>query len=563
MNPENNNNLENNFEANSLGQVNGVVTPDTTPAVGAPSTPEDTFTPFQDLNSDNLNVPSEVFDNQANVAAPVEQPVEFSQPAPVTEPAPSFVNQPISSEPVNTYSESVSAVPNAEPVPNMVPETGINDALNTNSGVMAQPESFNSFQTTQTAPVMAELEPQVDVQPVVAEQPVMEPAPTVNEVPETLNEAAPTETPAPEVQGPTIPIPESMPTTDYQANVSTPVDYATPMSDFDQIGTSPELDPKAKGQKKKNKLSLVLLLLLLIAALGGGCYYLINVKGIFNSSGVVTKEVVSEAYESLSTDINDYATFKNTSSSNCNLNVSKVDVTKVGTYEFIIECGSGQKATSYTGKITIKDTKAPEIEVNTVIKTVNQPLTATEFVSNSMPDDTYAFTNESEVNEKLSSTGLKTISITASDSSNNKKNYVVPFVVLPQEFNFSIIAKKTLTSEDTSASIIEKNVVLYHTSGTVTKDVGYTAIQIKFDSAESYKKAISSYDDSGSMTYGTYTGTPLFYKSENTIVLVKECTYDFITDQYSETYTAFGNNGYETAAANNDTNGKIQIDFKA
>ena len=274
------NNLENSMGSESLGVA-------ATPVNNEPinNGGEDNFVPFQDLNNAPLNVPTENADVQPTPIVQTEpldvQPTLY-QPEPVQAPVEQnvdMVNQvPAVDESINTFIQP----PVEEPVTEVAP----------------------TFDTMQAAPTVENIEVAPSIEPVPSVEPTYtEPTPVAEPVVDnnlnqdnyTVSNDQPMVS-SPETQGPTIPIPDQMPGTDYQAGVSTPVDYATPMSDFDQIGTSPELDPKAKG-KKNNKGLLFLLLILLIAALGAGSYYAINVLGIFNKESVTLKEVIVEKGE--------------------------------------------------------------------------------------------------------------------------------------------------------------------------------------------------------------------------------------------------------------------------
>lgn len=538
-------NMDNNNYENNLGseQLGGVQTPDFNQAPN-PQT-EETFNPFQDLNNAPLNVPTENLDNGFNntpsvdnlnvQAAPVQEEPSFYQPE---MPADSLNVEPQVT--LNNTSENIQS--NA---------STINNDFNQNQSIA--PDVINqapTFETMQSAPSIDTFnQTSSEVQ-----APVQTPTVAAPEYTQTVQESEPiAQTPV--TDGPTMPIPDQMPSTDYQAGVSTPVDYATPMSDFDQIGTTPELDPKAKGKKKQNKLLLVILLLIIIGGIGYGSYYLINVMGILDSKNVTVKEVTAEKGESLSVNIDDYATFKNTSSSNCVLDTTKVDISKTGTYDFTVTCGDK----SYTGKVTVKDTKGPEIEVNTKIVSAGTTLTADMLVANANETAAYEYASETEANA-FTTAGLKAVKVNATDENGNKQTYHIPVIVTTSEFSMGIVSKKDVSGDNTSANIIEKNVILYNNSGGMFNDTSYTAYVIKFNDNNLYKEAIKSYDNSGSLTYESYTGIPLFYSSANTLILVKDINSELIKEDYNTTYTNLTASGYDTKSVNQYTN-KDLIDF--
>ena len=536
------NNLENNVGSESFGAVQSPINNEPINNVG-----DNSFSPFQDLNNSPLNVPTENLDS-----------VGVQNPAPEN----NYFNQGVTSAPMNND----ATIPAAEPI-----------VMDQYQAPTSNIDEFNSVMNPE--PVSTSAAPQVE--PVfnnVSSAPAQnfyEPTPSavdssinsanVNNLPNNvgINDfVTQNTTQIPTVDntlnaGPTMPIPDSMPTTDYQAGVSTPVDYATPMNDFDQIGTSPELDPKSKGKKKSNKLAVVIVLLALIGGLGYGSYYAINVLGILDSKNVSVKDITSEKGEALSVNIDDYATFKNTSSSNCVLDTTKVNISTVGDYEYTITCGDKE----YKGKITIKDTKGPEIVVKTNIVVAGTTLTADMLVESSDETATYAYANDAD-KEAYQTAGLKMIKLVATDSNNNTKNYIVPVIVTSSEYSMGIVSKKDITNDNTDATITEKNVILYNNSGGAVNDTSYSAYIIKFNTEALYKDAIKSYDGSSSLTYTTLTGTPLFYKDINTLVLIKDINSDLIKEDYTNTWNNLTTvNGYQAFLVNQMGINKELLEF--
>lgn len=535
------NNLENNIGSESLGGIQSPINSEPVNNVG-----DNNFIPFQDLNNSPLNVPTENLDS-----------VGVQNPAPEN----NYFNQGVNSTPINNDA-AISA-----------PEPMVTDSYQTPTSNI---DEFNSVMNPE--PVSAQVAPQAapafdNFSSAPAEN-MYEPTPSnvdssvnpnTNNLPNNvgINDfVTQNTTQIPTVDnslnvGPTMPIPDSMPTTSYQAGVSTPVDYATPMNDFDQIGTNPELDPKSKGKKKSNKLAVVILLLILIGGLGYGSYYAINVLGILDSKSVSVKDVTSEKGEALSVNIDDYATFNNTSSSNCVLDTTKVNISTVGDYEYTITCGDKE----YKGKITIKDTKGPEIVVKTNIVVAGTTLTADMLVESSDETATYAYASEAE-KDAYQTAGLKMVKVVATDSNNNTKNYIIPVVVTSSEYSMGIVSKKDITGDNTDATIIEKNVILYNNSGGAVNDTSYTAYIIKFNSDVLYNEAVKNYDGSASLTYATFTGTPLFYKGSNTLVLIKDINSDLIKEDYTNTWnnlTTVG--GYQAFLVNQMGINKELLEF--
>lgn len=554
-----NTNLETNLPTDSLGVEQAPVSNEP-----VNTAVEETFSPFQDLNNAPLNVPTENvnvapvqdFQTEPDFYNPGAQPVANENvdsnvnvtPEPVLEQAPIAPAPVVEPTPVEQTAnvDALNSALNPEPVENVTPTFD----------TMQSTPTIDTFEPVQTAPVVDEI-PAQPAATSMPEEPSFAPNVGINDV--VMQNT--TQVPVVEENNninPTMPIPDQMPTTDYQAGVSTPVDYATPMSDFDQIGTTPELDPNAKGKKKSNKFLLALLLLIIVGGLGYAAYYFINVKGILNSSSVVVKEVSSEKDETLSSNIDDYATFKNTSSSNCVLNTEKVNIHTIGSYNFTVTCGKK----SYTGKVTIKDTKAPEIEAKTNIIVAGTNLQPEMLIDKASEEAKYAYQSDAET-ANYQTAGLKNIKVNVSDNYSNTKTYIIPVIVTSSEYSMGIVSKRDVTADNTDAKITEKNVILYNNSGGNVNDTSYTAYIIKFNNSTLYKTATKGYDDSGVFKYNNYSGVPLFYSSINTLVLVKDINSDLIKNGFNETFTNVnGVDGYQATLVNQIGNYQDLLDFK-
>ncbi|MBO4601015.1 MAG: hypothetical protein J5634_02140 [Bacilli bacterium] len=457
---------------------------------------------------------------------------------------------------LNSVINNYQPVQDAQPVENVTPAPAsseapmtLNDAINASSPV--QPETFVQAPVEPTIPVAPAMDNVVPDAPVM--QPTIESAPVEPQInndvlqPETLPvqdavmpSVAPevNVNPAPSVSEPTMPIPDAMPDLGYQSAVSTPVDYATPMSDFDQIGETPELDPKAKNKNKKGGKTLVfVLIMLLICALGGGAYYLINVKGILDKSSVKTKDLTVELGATLSEDINDYATFSNTSSSNCVQDLSKVDTSAVGTYEYVIKCGKDE----YRGKITVSDNTAPSVVLSAKVYKAspeNMP-SPDEFIKSCSENDcSYSFTNESDVETALSSKGIKTIKITVSDANNNSQVVNVPVVVIEQDFHVGLLATKDVVSNE-EYTIKEKVVVLYSDFTYLS----YTMYDFQFNDKTIYVTN-SKKTESDTLTISDYSGLPVFNDEDMRITLVSDASNNLIQGIYKDDREALLSVGY-------------------
>ena len=446
----------------------------------------------------NSPVSMEQFGVASEINNPVQQvPVvdSYAAPTDVAGQQPVSYNEPI----VDSYAQA----PSVEPVQNM----GLNDmaTANINLSAIKEAQTPSVPETTQSEPV--------------------ETNPTLNET--NMNNTQPS--------GPTMPIPDSMPDVGYQAGVSTPVDYATPMTNFDEIGTTPDLDPKAKmpGNKKGGKLLVFLLIIILIGALGAGSYYFINIKHIFDKSSVQLKDLVVEQGAPLSENINDYATFSNTSSSNCIQDLSKVDINVAGSYTYTIKCGDKE----YSGKITVKDTTPPKAKVKANVIQLDEidNVTAESFVDSCYGEECSAALSQ-ELN--ITNKGVFPIKLDITDSNGNSSSIYAPLVVVEGNIHVGLIATKELASND-EYTIVEKDVVLYSDNNYLS----YTMYVFTFNNESSYTSYLTT-DESGKATISDYSGIAVFDSESNKITLVSDVANNLVQGSYSSDMQALSNVGY-------------------
>ena len=444
---------------------------------------------------------------------------------------PQQIEQPVQdfSQPINNEAESLgNAINNYEPAQPV--GQGLADVLHQTQSININPQPYEA-----------------PVQNLAAEQPITEPTLTpdynsavnqdmsqlnqnvqpavesnINSEPMVNNEAS-----VSQPSGPTMPIPDAMPDLGYQSAVSTPVDYATPMSNFDEIGVTPELDPKAKNKSKGAGKTLVFILLMLaILGLGAGSYYLINVKKIFDKSSVETKNLTLEQGATLPDDINEYATFKNMSASNCVHDISEVKTDKIGTYNYVIKCGKNE----YKGTVTIKDTKAPSVKLKAFVTKVNESSSVTAdalIASCSEENCTYDIVDKDGIAALVTEKGIKSVKLAVSDASGNTANVNAPIIVIDGGLHFGLVAQKQITSTE-EYTVTEKNVVLYSD----LSYLAYTVYEIKFTDETVYSTYTKQNSDSANVTIGDYSGIGVFDNTENKISLVSSNVSNLIQGNY-------------------------------
>lgn len=208
----------------------------------------------------------------------------------------------------------------------------------------------------------------------------------------------------------------------------------------EDIGAVPPKQEKPK--RPMNKVLFTIIIVILIGAVAFGVYYYLNMAN--NKVNVQIKDVTLGLGETLSDDINDYATITGGGAATCEKNINNVNTNALGDYNFTITCGED----TYTGTIHVVDKTAPTAQLKTVYKVINTTTISVDdfIVSCTDPSNCkYAFSNKETVNSYLSTAGGPyNVGITLSDDENNSKEVNAILYVSPSD----ITAIRSCTSLD-------------------------------------------------------------------------------------------------------------------
>ena len=367
----------------------------------------------------------------------------------------------------------------------------------------------------------------------------------VSVVSETIKE------PTPEVVTPVEPDINSIPDVPPLEPVA-PINYDIPevidnMPVFNDIGTVPPISdipavnnviaepavPESPKKKGMNKTLFVVIIILALCLVGGGVYVLLNKAN--SKPQVSTKLVKIEAGSVVSTNIKDYAVFKNMDSSTCNFDTSEItDTTKVGAeYKFIITCGDK----SYQGKAKIVDTTPPDITLREVNVAVNEEVTAEEFIANckDATQCSYSFKDEAKLKEYLSAAASYHIPIIVTDEAGNQKEVTGILNVSENVTSMAVVCSKTNDSyeEVNKFGLIDEDMSFNKS----TKRV-YT---FKISTKEEYEKLKVENKDKKEVSYLDVTGVPTFDDDSLTLTLTKKIAYsDLVSEIGSEVPSSYG-----------------------
>ena len=180
-----------------------------------------------------------------------------------------------------------------------------------------------------------------------------------------------------------------------QNNIEMPAPVVIPSQE--SIGGIP---PEKEEKPKMNKILFIILIMVLILGIAFGVYYFLSLSK--NNGNIELKNLIYNVNSDLPKDINNYATFNGISSNNCSLDISKVDVTKVGSYDYYVKCSEN----TYVGKVQIKDDLELKVETKDLILVKGSKLNAEDFITScNKKKCTYSFINEEEVMKLMESAG--------------------------------------------------------------------------------------------------------------------------------------------------------------
>ena len=306
-------------------------------------------------------------------------------------------------------------------------------------------------------------------------------------------------------------------------------------SNFDNnIGVNPpiSLEEEKKPKKKGNKVVFIFVVLILLAGVAGGTYYVLNYTSLLSKNNniiISTKDLSINLGSTLSNDINDYATITGTSSNNCTLDMSKVDVSKEGNYKYSVSCSNITKE----GNVTIVDARELVINTKKLYKTKDEQVTALEFVVNPRDDVNYEFVNEEDVNNALTG-GLGTYDIKIKGTTNSGKSAEGLASLTLIEYKIKGYTSCSLEKEAiTNASVNEEfKFAIIDDGNNSFGNVVYKSYIFKFNSVDEYNKEYEEYMKKNELTINEVTGEVAFNKDDLSITIKNEVNSADVQEEY-------------------------------
>ncbi len=454
--------------------------------------------------------------------------------------------------------------------------TGLNPNPNINPGVTPQPQPVNpAVNSVGTTPIQNDaVTPQINpMDQVVMPQSTEAPASIAPAGVAQANNAQPQPvnvnvnvTPQPQVQAQPQPAPQpqaapsgytaqpnvGVAQPNMNANTAQPrVDLGIPaqpaaFENPNNIGTMPPVNnnapqssgPVKKGGKKPlNKTLFVVLLIVLLLAVGGGVYWYLNMPKT-ESIMITPKDVTYGINDEVSNKIEDYATITGTNASNCTLDTSQIDTSKLGDYSFTIKCGT----TTKIGVAKVADSDNPVVSLVTVNKALNGELTADEFIGVCFDSSkcSYEFENSEEAKTLTSTVGDgKTVKIIVKDENDNQTTVDGKLNVIES----NIKTYRTCSSKEqnlTDFNAVMTSSVRFAFTDQLSTDGSYSfanfgtqTYTFKFTDQQEFDTLLESMKKDSKVTINNVSGIAEFNKEDMTIKIVEDLDISSLTTQYT------------------------------
>lgn len=161
-------------------------------------------------------------------------------------------------------------------------------------------------------------------------------------------------------------------------------------------------NPDKKPGDLIKKILFTVVVLALMAGVSFSVYYYLSLGTASNGKTKFRLEDKTIFVgETLPTSVIEYGDFSTVDVSECSLNVLDVNINEPGEYNYSIVCGKAK----YTAKINVVEKIVFDIATKLVYKTVGDTVTADEFISTEHDNYEFAFVDEGEVSNYLTTTG--------------------------------------------------------------------------------------------------------------------------------------------------------------
>jgi len=289
-------------------------------------------------------------------------------------------------------------------------------------------------------------------------------------------------------------------------------------------------NPDKKKESVIGKIFFVIIILALMAGVAYGVFYYLNLgrKESFKAKYSIVDKTIYVG-DKVSKDIFDYGNFAQVDISSCALDVSKVDSSKAGEYNYNVIC-DGSK---YTAKIIVKDRTNFLVTTNVLYKQVGDTIDINDFIKGK-DNYTYEFENKDETINLLGSAGGPHIVNIVVDNNQDEKIMVssVLYVLASSPKFFLTCESNYVDTDNYSYRVIDKFAI---GNAKNNMDKNLRIYEYVFSSQNDYLKALSTVSE-GMITIDGKTGIALQDYEMLTIKVVQNLSKDILNEEYGRTF---------------------------
>ncbi len=288
-----------------------------------------------------------------------------------------------------------------------------------------------------------------------------------------------------------------------------------------------ESNKKTKAKLDK-KILIIILIFILISAIGFGVYYFLTTAKLSVSGTLTTNDLTFELGQTLSQNIEDYATITGFKKEDCTLDLSNVDTTTVSTYKYYVSCGNEKKE----GTIIIDDTVVPQLVLNDLIVLPNTEIKPEDFVEQCIDASKCTFKFNGDYQALTKNVGEYDIEIEASDAFNNKSVSTAKLsVTLNAPVKYLTCTSKEMSFDNDKAKYVDSYKIGIDANNNFL--LANRITKFNYQDSESYQEAIQIYEKS--IGIQNIIGDESFSLATNTITLKSSKTLKDIENDLNGT----------------------------
>lgn len=292
------------------------------------------------------------------------------------------------------------------------------------------------------------------------------------------------------------------------------------------------INPPEDGKPKKKEFNKVLFIILIVVLMGGVAFFVYYFLNLSNNVKLSVQTLTLNVNDIVPDKVTSYAKVLNGSTSNCTVDTSGVDTSKMGNYKVSITCGKD----TYQANVIVADKEAPKVELNAIFKMVGSTVKVEDFVKSCTDPSNcnVKMENEEELNNYLNTAGGPyKVKILAEDDNQNQAIYETDLYVTEEDIYLYL---KCSSKEADVTNYNAKKVVSdilpitkegFSFLGVARRDYTYT-----FATLEDYNAAVGNKDLI--MTFDSITGLANYNDEAKTLVISTDLTSDTIKSEVGE-----------------------------